>query len=170
MRNLTIAALVLFVSALSYGSIQKIGYVDADKALSLTKAGKTAKKNLEDTFKAKQKKLADYEKDLNKMKEDLEKKAMVLSDDVRASKQAELQKKFQEYQKLYMESQNSMQAKQREVMEPLYKKLREVIGEVAEKEKYAMILEKREQSVLWAAKDFDLTEKVVKAFEKKKKK
>ena len=64
-------------------------------------------------------------------------------------------------------AQLEIQKKERELTLPIVTKLKEVIADIAKKEEYTMILEKSEQSVLWAKDDADLTEKVVKAFEKK---
>lgn len=146
----------------------KIGYIDMQRAIQSTSKGRNAKKSLEKDFKKKKKELEKMEADLKKMSEDLEKKAMLLSDDVRGKKQAELQKEMLKYQKTVSQSQLEIQKKERELTLPIVKTLRTVIGELAKKEGYTMILEKSEQGVLWAKKDADLTDEVVKLYEKKK--
>lgn len=167
--------IISMISAVAVGSFvfaahaeTKIGYVDMQKAIQSTSTGKNAKKKLEGDFNKKKKELEKMEADLKKMTEDLEKKAMVLSDDVRSKKQAELQREMLKYQKTVSQSQLEIQKKERELTMPIIKKIRDIIQDVAKADGYTMILEKSEQSVLWAKKDADLTDKVIKAYEKKK--
>jgi outer membrane protein len=146
----------------------KIGYVDMQKAVQATKAGQKAKKELETEFEKRKKTLQTKESDLKKMGEDLEKKAMVLSDDVRAKKQKEFQENMMEFQQNVQKNQQEIQEQEKKLTEPILKKLADVIGDIAKKESYTVILEKRENAVLWAQKDLDITDSVVKAFEAKK--
>ena len=80
----------------------------------------------------------------------------------------QLQQEMMKYRELVGKSQLEIQKKERDLTVPIVKKLREIIEDVAKKDGYTMILEKSEQSVLWAQKEADLTDRVVKEFEKKK--
>ncbi len=163
--------LVVFAfSSIALASAPKLGYVDMQKAITMTSAGKAAKTKLEKAFKKKQAELKKKEADLKKMSKDLEKKALVLSDDVKLKKQQALQEEMLRYRELVGKSQLSIQKKERELTMPIIKKLKSVMGEIAKADGYTMILEKSEQSVLWAEDSANLTDKIVKAFEKKKKK
>ena len=144
----------------------KIGYVDMQKAIQTTKAGQKAKKDLEAEFEKRKKSLQSKEADLKKMGEELEKKAMVLSEDVRAKKQKEFQTSMMEFQQTVQKNQKEIQDQERKLTEPILKKLQAVIEGMAKKDNYTVILEKRENGVLWAQKELDITEQVVKAFEK----
>ena len=160
-----VSALVLFGST-SWGEV-KIGYVNMQKAIQETSAGQKAKTQLEKEFKAKKKELKQTEADLKKMSEDLEKKALVLSEDVRAEKQQELQQRMMQYRQRVGKSQMEIQKKERELTLPILKKLREIIAKLAKEKDFTMVLEKSEQSVLWAKKEVDLTDEVIQRFEKK---
>lgn len=145
----------------------KIGYVDMQKAIQATEAGKKAKKDLEKEFNDKKKDLQAKEKDLKKMSEDLEKKSAVLSDEVKQKKQMEFQEEMLKYRELVGKSQMAIQERERSLTQPILEKLRGIIGDIGEKEKYTVILEKAENSVLWAPKSIDLTDRVVTTFNKK---
>lgn len=145
----------------------KIGYVDMQKAIQESSAGKKAKKDLEGEFNKKKKELEKKEADLKKMNEDLDKKSLVLSDDVRAKKQQELQGEMLKYRELVGKSQMDIQKRERDLTMPILEKIRGIIEDIAKKDGYTVILEKSEQSVLYALKDIDLTDRVVKEFEKK---
>lgn len=162
------AVLVSLMVGFSAAAEVKIGYVDLQKAIQETSAGKKAKAELEKDFNKRKKDLEKMEADLKKMGEDLEKKAMVLSDDIRGKKQAEFQQEMMKYREAVSKNQLEIQKKERDLTLPIIKKLREVIEDIAKKDGYTMVLEKAEQSVLWAKQEADLTDDVVKAFEKKK--
>jgi outer membrane protein len=167
MKKLMLIMAVAMFTVAAHAEV-KIGYVDMQKAVQSTKAGQKAKKELETEFEKRKKTLQTKESDLKKMGEDLEKKAMVLSDDVRAKKQKEFQESMMEFQQNVQKNQQEIQEQEKKLTEPILKKLSEVIGDIAKKDNYTVILEKRENAVLWAQKDLDITDQVVKAFETKK--
>jgi len=146
----------------------KIGYVDMQKAIQGTDAGKKAKKDLEKEFNDKKTELQTKEKDLKKMTEDFEKKSSVLSDEVKQKKQAEIQEEMLKYRDYVGKSQLAIQERERNLTAPILEKLRAIIGDIGQKESYTVILEKAENSVLWAPKNIDLTDRVVAEFDKKK--
>ncbi len=164
----TVAALALVFGFAPKASAEdaKIGYVDLQKAIQETNAGKKAKKDLEKEFNSKKADLQKKEADLKKMGEDLEKKKVALSDDVRTKKTQELQAEMMKFQREVGESQMNIQKKERDLTQPIIEKLQASIEKVAKAGSYTMVLEKSEQSVLWAKKDSDLTSEVVKDFEK----
>ena len=146
----------------------KIGFIDMQKAIQETSNGKKAKKELEVEFNAKKKDLQEKEKDLKKMSEDLEKKSMVLSDEVKQKKQLEFQEEMVKYRDLVGKSQMAIQERERTLTQPIIEKIRGIIGDIGDKEGYTVVLEKAENSILWAKKNIDLTDRVIAEFNKKK--
>lgn len=161
-------ASLIFVGTSALAAELKIGYVDLQKAIQETTAGKKAKKDLEKEFNTKKDELQKKEGDLKKMTEDFEKKKNVLSEDVRGKKQQELNQEMFKYRELVGQSQLNLQKREQELTRPILEKLQEVLDKVAKEGGYTLVLEKSEQSVLWAKKEIDLTDSVVKAFEKAK--
>lgn len=148
----------------------KLAYIDMQKAIQETSTGKKAKSELETEFNKKKKELEKREADLKKMNDDLEKKSMVLTDEVKAQRQQELQGEMLKYRELVGKSQMEIQKRERDLTVPIVEKLKVIIDQIAKKEGYTMVFEKSEQSVMWANKDVDLTDRVVKEFEKTAKK
>ncbi|MES2855064.1 MAG: OmpH family outer membrane protein [Bdellovibrionota bacterium] len=147
----------------------KIGYVDLQRAIQATTDGKKAKSDLEKEFNAKKTEFQKKEGDLKKMGEDLEKKKAAWSDDMRNRKGQEFQQEMMKFQKEVGESQLAISKKERELTAPILEKLSKAMEKVALDGGYDMVLERSEQSVLWAKKDLDLTDTIVKEFEKTKK-
>ena len=66
------------------------------------------------------------------------------------------------------DNQGEIQNKEKELVEPILKKVRTVIEGIAQEKGYTMIFERQGQNIIWAQKEADLTDAVVQAFEKAK--
>jgi outer membrane protein len=164
---LTVCAMLL---AFSFAKAEnKVGYVDLQAAVQSTKAGKEAKEKLEKEFKAKEVDFKKKEDELKKRYEELEKKAAVLSEDARQKQGAELQKEMLKFRQTVSQSQQDINTKERTMTQPILEQMAKIIADMAKKEGYSMIFEKRE-TLLWASPDADLTQKVAAEFEKNYKK
>jgi outer membrane protein len=166
MRNVLVAMSLLLAAAIANADT-KIGFVDMQKAIQATAAGKKAKTELEGDFNKKKKDLEKKEADLKKMGEDLEKKKSVMSEEALGKKQAEFQEEMMKYRDVVGKSQVEIQKKERELTAPILEKMKKAIAKLAKDKGYSLILE-NSQMVLFATSESDLTDEVVKAFEKEK--
>ena len=169
--NITKIFLALLVGlGLSIGTVAKaevkIGYIDLQKAIQSTKAGQKAKADMEKDIEKKKKEFQDKEKDLQKMTQDFEKKSAVLSDEVRQKKQIELQGEIGKYREQVAKTQMELQGRERDLTSPILEKMKKAIEKVSKDEKISIVFEKAEHSVVWAEEGLNITDKVVKAFEK----
>ena len=144
----------------------KVGTVDMQKALQTVETGKKAKAQLEKEFNAKKQQLQTEEAALRKATEEFKKQSLVMSDEARAKKQAELQERIMKFQEQTAKSQMEIQQKERDLTQPLVSKLRTVIAELAKKKNYTVVLEKNENNVLFSQEKDDLTNDVITAFDK----
>lgn len=167
-RNTTVLALLgLLVVSFTANADIKIGFVDMQKAIQETATGKKAKKDLEDDFNKKKKELEKLEAEIKKKGEDFEKRSMTMNEDARMKKQAELQGEMRKYQENAAKAQMDIQKRERELTQPIVTKLRGILEEIAKKEDFTVILEKAENSVMWAKKEIDLTDRIIKEHDKK---
>ena len=166
MRNWIMGLSLLLAAGLAHADM-KVGFVDMQKAIQATSAGKKAKAELETEFNKKKKELEKKEADLKKMGEDLERKKSVLSEEVLGKKQAEFQDEMMKYRDTVGKSQLEIQKKERELTAPILEKMKTVIAKMAKDKGYSVVLE-NSQMVLFATPDSDLTDEVIKAYEKEK--
>lgn len=166
MKKMLIVLSMLLTASLALAEA-KVGFVDMQKAIQSTTAGKKAKTELETEFNKKKKELEKKEADLKKMGEDLEKKKSVLSEEALGKKQAEFQEEMLKYRDVVGKSQIEIQKKERELTAPILDKMKKVISKLAKEKGYTMVIE-NSQMVLYATAEADLTEEVIKAFEKEK--
>lgn len=146
----------------------KIGYVDVQKAVQATSSGKKAKESMEAEYNKRKKELDKKKADIEKMGQDLEKKKSVLSEEVFNKKQVELQEEMMKFQKNVAENQMEIQKKEKDLVDPILEKMKGVIEKVAKDKGYTMVFEKTAQNILYSQPDADLTDTVVKEFEKGK--
>lgn len=163
-----VLGLVLGSSIASANDATKIGIVDIEKAIKATSAGQKMTKDLQGEFEKKKTEFQKRDGDLRKMFEDLEKKKSLLTEEARQKKASELQQEQMKFQKEVTESQTTIQKKERDLLEPIAKKMEEIIEKVAKDGSYTAILDRR--AILWGSKGADLTDAIVKEFEKTAKK
>lgn len=167
MKRVLFVLLSLFVTS-AFAAENKIGYVDIQKAVQMTTAGKKAKETLDGEFQKRKGALDKKKADIEKMGADLEKKKSVLAEEAMGKKQMELQEEMLKFQKEVANNQVEIQKKEKDLVEPILDKMKKTIEKVAQEKGFSMVLEKQGQNILFALKDADLTEDVVKAFEKEK--
>jgi len=138
----------------------KIGFVDLQRTLNETAAGKKAKKKLESDKSKKQKELDKEQKKLQKFAKDLEKQMSVLKPDVLRKRQQELQERYVKLQQTYMQLQQDLAKNEAELVRKIFTKASPVIQKIAKADGYSMILEKNESAVLWGQPALDITTKV----------
>ena len=147
----------------------KIAYVDIQKAVNESNAGKDAKKVITKDVEKFQGQIADKQKILQTMKESLEKQAPMLNPDARATREKEYQNKLREFQRWGEDTQNEINQKRMEIERNISIGLQKVIQKVGADEGYTLILEKNESIVLFVSRALDITDRVIKAYDAQKK-
>jgi outer membrane protein len=166
MMKQIVTLLALSVFSLSAFAEFKAGVVDMQKAIQATSAGKKAKKELEKEFEKKKTELKKKEDDIKKRAEEFEKKKMVLSDKVREEQQVEIQQDMMKFRDELGKSQMVIQQKERELTKPILDKIQKAISDIAKEKDLSVVLEKTEQSVMWAKAEMDITDEVIKKADK----
>jgi outer membrane protein len=147
----------------------KIAYVEMQRVINECNAGKDAKKAITKDAEKFQHLIADKQKELQTMKESLEKQTLMLTPDARANKEKEYQNKLREFQRWGEDTQNELNQKRMEMERNISTALVKVIQKIGADEGYTLILEKNENIVLFASKTIDITDRAIKAFDAQKK-
>jgi outer membrane protein len=160
----TVAALALLAVSAAHAQQIKIGYVDLQRALNESEAGKKAKEEFKKKAEKLQNDLKKQKEDLEEMKEQLEKKALVMKDEERRTAELQLQKKLRDFERSYKDSQGELQLKDNELTADILKDLNKIIQEYGKKEGYTLILENSSSTVLYSASDADLTDRIIEEY------
>jgi outer membrane protein len=159
---------IWIIPAVQAAETVKIGYVDAQKVLDNTKAGKKSKESMEEFVKSRQKIIDLDEAEIKQLQDDLTRQAAVLSPDARREKEDALQRKVMDYQRRAGEMNKDVQGKKKEVLDKFNKDLEGVVKKVAERGGYSFVIDRNAEGgvLLYGKESFDLTDEVVKEFEK----
>ena len=147
----------------------KVGVVDMQRALQTVGTGKKAKEKLEAEFNKKRAELQKEEAEIKKLHEEFQKQSLVMTEQARGKKQAELQQRILKFQETTQRSQMDIQKREQELTEPLITRMRDVIRKLAQDKGYSVVLEKNENMVLFSLDRDDLTQEVIQIFDKNNK-
>jgi len=143
----------------------KLGYVDMEKAVNESKAGKEARDKFLKYMKKKRAESEKKKKELTSMKQILEKQGALLAEDVRVEKEREYQKKVREYQLYLKNLRDDARTKEMEMSKKIIREIQKVIFSYAKKSGYAMIFEKSRSGLLYAPDSLDLTDTIIKIYD-----
>lgn len=147
----------------------KVGVVDMQKALQTVEDGKKAKSKLEMEFKAKKTELEEEEASIRKKGEEFQKQSLVMNEDARAKEQGKLQKRIMQLEEHKAKAQTELQQLEHELTQPILKRLKTIIGELAKQRGLTFVLEKNENMVLFSQEKDDLTTEVMASYGKQSK-
>lgn len=165
MKKVVLFALVALALAVTpaVADATKIAYVDLQKALNLSQAGKDAKSRITEKVKEFEKKIEKQQSELKKLKEDLEKQAAILSPEARTGKERDYQQKLKDFQRYTKDRQEELQQLDAQYTNQIVEGLLELAKSLAQKDGYDLLLERGSGGVIYGAKSIDLTEKLIAA-------
>ena len=144
-----IVATVLIAHMAVAQSAGKIGYVDLQRALNESETGKRAKEEFKVQVDKLQSSLKKQKDDIDSLKEQLEKKALVMKEEERGNLEEDYRKKMRDFERNYKDTQADLQKKDNELTGGIIKDLQQVIHEFGEREGYTLILEATSSAVLY---------------------
>jgi len=147
----------------------KIAVVDVLRAVNECQAGAEAKKALAKEAEKLQHLYEEKQKELQTIKESLDKQSLMLNSEARAAKEKDFQNRVKEFQRWGEDNQNNMNQKRTEMERNVALGLQKVIQKIGADEGYTFVLVKNDNIVLYASKSIDLTDRVIKAFDAQKK-
>lgn len=155
----------LFLANVAFAeSAPKIGYVDLQRALNESESGKKAKEEFKVQVDKLQAQLKKQKDEIDNLKEQLEKKALVMKEEERTHLEDDYRKKMRDFERNYKDSQTDLQKKDNELTGGIIKDLQDIIRAYGEREGYTLILEATNSAVLYGAKGADLTDPVMQQY------
>lgn len=137
---------------------EKIAYVDLERTLIETPAGKRASARFEKSLKAKQNELDKERKALEQFQAELEKQAAMLKPEVRAQRQREFQQRAAKLQESFMKFQSELANERAKLIQEVLKKAGPVIEKVAKEKGYQVVVDRA--AVIWANDALDITAEI----------
>jgi outer membrane protein len=136
------------------------------RVLARSAAGVAAREQLEREKATMQKEMDAKKVELDKLREDLEKKGALLTPDNRREKQEQFERKRRDAQRLADDFQKELERKESALLQKVLQDLSGVIDQLGREKGYYLIVEKRGAGVIFAAQDADLTDEIIRAYDK----
>ena len=160
--------LLLFVWGTSSLAADKIGFINMREIMQSSTAGKKAGEDLKKVAEKKQASISSAEKELKKMKDELDKQGSILTASARRDKEDAYQKKLRDYQLLVNDANEELKKRDQEISLKLLPEIVKIVRSIAEKEKYTLVIDIASMPVPYFAKEDDFSKKVIEEYNKSK--
>ena len=148
----------------------KMGVIDPQAVLERSKAGKKALDGLKEYVSTRQKLLSRDEEELRNTERTLKESGSKLSEGEKKEKEAQFRTKIQEFQKRAQEFNQELQGKQKELVDDYMKRIASATQTVAEKGGFSIVVDKGSEQtikiVIYSKETIDLTDQVIKEFDR----
>ena len=152
---------LLAVSAPAHAQV-RLAYVDVQRALNECDAGKRAKSEFQSKIQSLDSKLQREQNEVQGLKDEIEKKGMLMQPDQRQNLQDEYIKKAKDLDRNLKDARDDLQRQDNEVTGRILHDLGIIIRNIGEQSGYTMVLEKG--SILWGASNLDITDQVIRSY------
>ncbi|HKW95065.1 MAG TPA: OmpH family outer membrane protein [Methylomirabilota bacterium] len=156
--------------AAAQSSNGRVAIVDIQRILARSVAGAAAREALEKDKAGMQRQLDGQKVELERMRDELEKKGQLLSADARREKQDALERKVRDVRRLVDDLQAQLQKKEDALLQKVLQDVAGLIQRLGKEKGYAIVVERQRAGVLYASADADLTDDVLKAYDDQTKK
>src|SRR5262245_54654856 len=165
---LLVAVLPLGLAGASVAASTRIGYLDGHKVLVRSAAGMAIREQLEREQAAIQKDIDTRKVEIDKLRDELEKKGLVLSGDARREKEELLQRKVRDMRRLAEDSDKEIRRKEQQLRAKLGNELTTLVERYGKEKGYLIILERTGGAVLYGDPEADVTDEIIKLFDEQK--
>ncbi len=168
MRHAFLPTLLLAVATVPAAARaeQKIGYVDLQRALNEVDEGKAAKALLQKDFAEKQKTLDAKKAEFEKLQADFEKQSVVMSDQARKDKTADLDRRARDLQALFVNLQKDLSERERDATRGIFDRMNGIVREIAEADGFTYVFEKG-AGIVYAPPSLDVTNELIRKYNAK---
>ncbi len=156
-----------WVSAVGAQERVKIGFIDIQRAISDSNAGKRAKDRFQAQVKKAEAELIKEKTELERLKSDLDKKGPLMKEEERRNLESDLQRRYVNYQRTMTDQQQDLRQREGALTADILKELEKIVNEIGKSEKFTLILERNQ--ILYSDQGIDITNKVIEVFNSRNK-
>ena len=162
MKRLFVLLFCFALPAAAQTADLKIGFVNTEKVFRDSQLAIKAQKKLEKEFQSRDQDLQKMVKQAKDLQSNLEKEGLTMSESDRNKKQKDLANLSRDIQHAQREFREDLNQRKNEEFTGVQDRARKAILEIAEKEKYDLILE----NVVYASPKVDITDRVLKVLDR----
>ena len=153
------AATLLPIVAGASAAEMKIGFVNTERVFREAAPAMKAQKKLEKEFAAREQELQKMAKQAKELQSHLEREGVTISESDRRNKERDLANLNRDFQRAQREFREDLNLRRNEELGAVHDRARKTIMEIAEKEKFDLVLEE----AVYFSPRIDITDRVLKA-------
>jgi outer membrane protein len=157
------AVLLLMAAAVPARAEIKVAYVDIQRALNECNNGKRARSNIRVEAERAQTRLQREQSEAQGLKDELDKKGMLMPPDQRQNLEDELAKKMRTFQDDVKNERDELHQKDNEATAAIVRDLATVVHQLGERAGYTVVMEKG--GLLWGIPSADITDEVIRSYD-----
>lgn len=146
--------------------LQRVAFIDVQRVLARSAAGVAAREQLEREKAGMQKEMDAKRVELEKLRDEMEKKGALLTPDARKEKQEQFERKRRDAARLADDFQKELEKKESGLLQKVLQDVSGVIERVGKEKNYYLIVEKRGGGILYGSAEADLTEEVIRQYDR----
>lgn len=162
---LAACALLSSGSVLAQSPGARIGYVDVQRVLARSASGAAAREDLERDKASKQKEIDARRTEAEKLREELEKKGALLSQESRREKQDTLERKVRDLRRMADDFQKELEKKEQGLLQAALQEITGITERFGKQRGYLIIVERRGAGVVYVSPEADVTDEIIKAYD-----
>ncbi|MDX1763413.1 MAG: OmpH family outer membrane protein [bacterium] len=148
---------------------EKIAFVDFQRVFEQSDVIKKMNEKLQDSIRAEQQTLEKKRDALERTKEELEKKIGVLNPEARTKKEEELRAELKDLKRYAGDKEEEFQRRGSTLMQGIMKDLTDIVKEIGKSRNFSAVVERSTGGVIYFDPGSDITEEVVKEYDKRNK-
>lgn len=165
MRRLVPWGIALILAAmlapLAQAQTGRMAFVDLRKAMFNCKEGRAAQVQFAKIEEQKRDELRPRQEELRSLEEEYEKQRFVLSPEALQDRRLDIVKKRRDLERDLREAEDELQIRQVQLLQPIQKRIAEIVNEVGKDKGYTMIVDKNAQGLLYFEEKLDITDQVI---------
>ena len=165
MIRVILLVLLTALTTPAWGQDLKVGFVNLQKAISVSQRGKDARKSFQAALRDRRNALSREQKAIEKQGKDLEKQALLMKESERARARRQFQLRVRDHERKMRDVREELGLKEREITDEILKDLQKIIAEVGKTGRFTMILERSQ--LLYTDKGTDITDDVIELYNKR---
>jgi outer membrane protein len=143
----------------------KFGYVDIQRAVTESAAGKDAMEKFKGTVSRMEAAILAEKEQIERLGETMQKQSMMLTDDIRREREKELLRRQRDYERQVKDSQTELQIKEAELTNDILEELLPIIQKYGKDNNFTIIFEKSDKVLLYAVDSLNVTDAVLALFD-----
>lgn len=156
------------LSTHGYATDAKIVYMDSQRILTDSVAGKEAYGQLEKIKNERQKDIDKFQDTLKKLGEEIQIKSPTMKNEAKQELQAKYEGELRNYNRFVKDAQEELRKKELSLVKPISDEVNTIIDEYGDKNGIDIILDRRDPGIIYTSSKLDITDVILKLYDAKR--